>query len=225
MHPGRAGRRTVDREFLLLSLSLSLSVCVCVLSRVSLTCARFCGHLNLHPFLSQVCTGKGTAVTNCQEVLGNETGTNSTGEQILGQLEQIPDAIQSPSSWIFTSNDECTPISDQAAVKNYYSALPVGATDAKDYWLFIQSTRGLVACFCGIGFATILALASHRPGRPGAAGCSHFLKSLQVSAGICAIGVFIGMLSGLSSSQDFVWNEFGEFPFSFFERSRGGRRG
>ena len=153
-------------------------------------------------------------MTNCQEVLGNETGTNSTGEQILGQLEEIPDAIQSPSSWIFTSNDECTPISDQAAVKNYYSALPVGATDAKDYWLFIQSTRGLVACFCGIGFATILALASHRPGRPGAAGCSHFLKSLQVSAGICAIGVFIGMLSGLSSSQDFVWNEFGEFLFS-----------
>ena len=50
-------------------------------------------------------------------------------------------------------------------------------------------------------------------------------ESLQVSAGICAIGVFIGMLSGLSSSQDFVWNEFGEFPFSFFERSRGGRRG
>jgi len=159
-----------------------------------------------------VCTGKGTAATNCEEVLSqNGTASNGTetAENIVKQLESIPDQIQSPSSWIFTSNDECTPINDQAAVKAYYSALPVGATDSKDYWLYVQSTRGLVACFCGLGFFTILSMAAHRPGRAGAAGCAHFLKSLQVSAGICAIGVFIGMLSGLSTSQDFVWDQFG----------------
>jgi len=161
-----------------------------------------------------VCTGKGEAIQNCADVLSaNGTATNATvaetGENILSQLESIPDQIQSTSSWIFTSNDECTPISDQKAVEAYYSALPVGATDAKNYWLFVQSTRGLVACFCGLGFFNILALAAHRPGRGGAAGCAHFLKSLQISAGICAIGVFIGMLSGLSSAQDFAWDQFG----------------
>ncbi|QDZ24211.1 hypothetical protein HOP50_12g67480 [Chloropicon primus] len=159
-----------------------------------------------------VCTGKGTALTNCEEVLSSGGGTSNaseTGQNIVSQIESIPEQIQSPSSWIFTSNDECTPINDQTAVMNYYSSLPVGATDAKDYTLFVQSTRGLVACFCGLGFFTILALAAHKPGRGAAAGCSHFMKSLQISAGICAIGVFIGMLSGISGSQDFVWDQFG----------------
>jgi len=157
-----------------------------------------------------VCTGKGTAIKDCSQVLqADQTNATQTGENILNQLESIPDQIQSTSSWIFTSDDECTPISDQASVKNYYSALPVGAADAKDYWLYIQSTRGLVACFCGLGFFTILAFAAHRPGRGGAAGCSHFLKSLQISAGICAIGVFVGMLTQISQSDDFVWKDFG----------------
>ena len=148
---------------------------------------------------------------NCQDVIGSGSPTNAseTGQNILNQLESIPDQVQNPSSWIFTSNDECTPISDQASVKQYYSSLPVASTDANDYWLYIQSTRGLVACFCGLGFFTILSLAAHRPGRGGAAGCAHFLKSLQVSAGICAIGVFVGMLSGISKSNDFVWDQFG----------------
>jgi len=160
-----------------------------------------------------VCPGKGAAFEDCSSVLsGNGTGglnSTETGENIVSQLESIPDAIQSPSSWIFTSNDECTPISDQASVKAYYSGLPVGATDSQDYWLYIQSTRGLVAAFCGLGFFTILALAAHKPGRGGAAGCSHFMKSLQVSAGICAIGVFVGMLSSISSTDEFVWQQFG----------------
>lgn len=158
-----------------------------------------------------VCTGKGTAVNNCEQVLSSNTTANATetGQAILSQLESIPDQIQSPSAWIFTSNDECTPISDQKAVENYYSALPVGSTDSKNYWLYVQSTRGLVACFCGLGFFTILALAAHRPGRSAAAGCSHFIKSLQISAGICAIGIFIAMLSQISNSQDFVWDQFG----------------
>merc|ERR1711897_60688 len=51
-----------------------------------------------------VCTGKGTAATNCEEVL-SQNGTE-TAENIVKQLESIPDQIQSPSSWIFTSNDE-----------------------------------------------------------------------------------------------------------------------
>merc|ERR1712188_42214 len=90
-----------------------------------------------------VCTGKGAVVENCQEVLSSNVASSSnateTGENILSQLESTGEQIQRPSSWIFTSNDECTPISDQAAVKAYYSALPVGATDSKDYWLYIQS--------------------------------------------------------------------------------------
>merc|ERR1711985_173330 len=62
-----------------------------------------------------VCTGKGTAIKDCSQVLqADQTNATQTGENILNQLESIPDQIQSTSSWIFTSDDECTPISDQA---------------------------------------------------------------------------------------------------------------
>jgi len=160
-----------------------------------------------------VCGAKGAALQDCASILSSNTTTNATqtGENIVSQLQEIPDALSSPSSWIFTSTDECTSLSNQTQVENYYSALPVAvpADQQKDYWIYMQSTRGLVACFCGLGFFTILAFAAVRPGRGGAAGCAHFLKSLQVSAGICAIGVFVGMLSEISKSPEFVWNDFG----------------
>jgi len=157
-----------------------------------------------------VCSGNGSALKSCGKALELNTSNIDAGETIKNQLTQITTQINEPSSWIFTSSDECTPITDQKSVEKYYSSLPVGATDAKNYWLYIQSMRGLVAGFCGLGFLIIICVAAHKPGRGGAAGCAQFFKSLQVSAGLCAIGLFVGMLTGIGQSNDFVWSDFGE---------------
>jgi len=159
-----------------------------------------------------VCTGQGGAVTDCSEALNFTVGGNATtdsGQAILNELQNIPDQIQQASSWIFTASDDCTPITDQGAVQDYYSSLPIGATNPKDYWLYIQSIRGLVCAFCGLGFITIICVAAHKPGRGAASGCAHFNTALQVSAGISAIGVFVGMLASITKSDDFVWAQLG----------------
>eukprot|EP00211_Chloroparvula_japonica_P017134 CAMPEP_0119125398 /NCGR_PEP_ID=MMETSP1310-20130426/4685_1 /TAXON_ID=464262 /ORGANISM="Genus nov. species nov., Strain RCC2339" /LENGTH=269 /DNA_ID=CAMNT_0007115459 /DNA_START=36 /DNA_END=845 /DNA_ORIENTATION=- len=107
--------------------------------------------------------------------------------------DEFADGFTDSSSWIFNSGNAsgCSPLGS-SRVEAFYSDLPAGS--GKDYWLYVQSTRGLVVAFCILALVLIPVVASHSGSRAGVAGFSHFVVALQVSAGICAVCVYVALL-------------------------------